>query len=150
MKTSLRLEAALNKLYTAFYNNTLFPECAKQCAVGNICNNTDSWKHFSDRHGSTILNYVGLVNQKFGKRFYGYSPFELLNIEAVFLEGCGYSLPLDYRGARPKNSTDKDILFNGLSAVVEFLCALDGIENIMADQVYSGYLKRTNLALEKV
>lgn len=131
MKTSSRLDQAINKLYNAFHNNMLHPECAKQCAVGNICNNTDSWKHFSDQHGSTKLNYVGLVNHKFGKRFYGYTPLELLKIEAVFLKACGYSLPLNHKGNQPENPTDKNILFNSLCAVVEFLCLLDGIENVM-------------------
>lgn len=131
MKTSSRLEQAINKLYNAFHNNTLHPECAKQCAVGNICNNTDSWKYLSDRHGSTQLNYIGLVNQNFGKRFYGYSPQELLNVEAVFLKACGYSLPLDHKGLRPDNPTDRDVLFRGLSAVVELLSQLDGIDDVM-------------------
>lgn len=92
---------------------------------------TDGWKNFSDAHGSTQLNYVGLVNQKFGKRFNGYSPLELLEIEATFLGACGYSLPLNYKNPKPENPTDKSVLFNGLSAVIEFLCELEGIENVM-------------------
>ncbi len=131
MKISNRLEHATKKLYDAFQNDTLHPECSKQCAVGNICNNTDSWKHFSDRHGSTKLNYVGLVNQNFGKTFYGYTPLELLKIEALFLKACGYSIPLDYRGIRPQNPTEKNILFNGLSEVIAFLCKLDNVNNVM-------------------
>ncbi len=131
MKISNRLEQAINKLYTAFHDHRLHPECAKQCAVGNICNNTDSWKHLSNRHGSTKLNYVGLVNQNFGRKFYGYSPQELIQIEAVFLKACGYSLPLDHKGIRPDNPEDKDVLFKGLSSVIAYLCQLDGIENVM-------------------
>jgi len=131
MHSTSRFEKAITKLYEAFHNGNLHPECAKQCAVGNICNNTDSWKHFSDWHGSIKLNYVGLVNQNFGRKFSGYSPQELLKIEAVFLKACGYSLPLDHKGIRPDNPTDKDVLFNGLSAVIAYLCELDGIENVM-------------------
>ena len=131
VKTPLRLEQAIRRLYTAFHNDKLHPECAKQCAVGNICDNTDSWKHLSDRHGSTKLNYVGIVNQNFGKKFFGYTPLELLQIEAIFLKGCGYSLPLNHNGTRPENPKDKNILFNGLSEVIEFLCALDNLENVM-------------------
>ena len=150
MKTSHRLQQAINKLYTAFHNDTLHPECAKQCAVGNICNNTDTWKHFSDRHGSTKLNYIGIVNQKFGKHFFGYTPQELLKIEAIFLKACGYSLPLNHQGKRPEEPTDKDILFNGLSAVIEFLCKIDGVENMMNQYKDLLHLKRTNFELENV
>jgi hypothetical protein len=93
--------------------------------------NTDSWKHLSDFHGSIALNYVGRVNQNFGRRFNGYTPLELLQIEAEFLEGCGYTLPLNRNGKKPDNPTDKEVLFNGLSKVVEFLCQLDGVDNVM-------------------
>jgi hypothetical protein len=131
MKTTKRLDAALNKLYTAFHNNTLNPECCIHCAVGNICDNTDSWKHLSDDHGSFRLNYIGLVHAKLGRKFYGYSPSELLKIEAEFLKGCGYKLPLNYRNAKPKNPTSKETTFKGLCAAVAYLCALDGVGNVM-------------------
>lgn len=131
MKTSARFDLAIQKLYSAFHNDTLNPECCKQCAVGNILNNTDAWKHLSDEHGSLALNYVGVVNQKFGKKFQGFTPLELLQIEATFLKGCGYSLPLHHHGEKPENPQNKDILFNGLCAVVEYLCKLEGINNIM-------------------
>ena len=131
MKTTIRFENALRKLYTAFHNNTLNPECCKQCAVGNILDNTDSWKHLSDDHGSLRLNYLGVVHQNLGRKFNGYSPLELLQIESVFLTACGYQLPFHHKHARPKNATDKNILFDGLYAVVTFLCELDGISNVM-------------------
>lgn len=129
--TSYRLEQAIKKLYTAFHNDTLHPECCKSCAVGNICDNTESWKYLSDTHGSIILNYVGRVNEAFGKKINGYTPSELLQIEAVFLQGCGYSLPLKRKSIRPKDPTSKEILFNGLCAVITFMCALDGVDNVL-------------------
>lgn len=131
MKTSFRLENAITKLYTAFHNGDLHPECCKSCAVGNILDNTDSWKHLSDTHGSVNLNYVGKVNEAFGRRMNGYTPSELLRIEATFLQGCGYVLPLRRKSKRPKDPTSKDTLFNGLCAVISFLCALDGVDNVM-------------------
>lgn len=131
MKTTKRLDAALEKLYTAFHNNTLNPECCKHCAVGNICNNTDSWKHLSDSHGSLQLNYVGVVNENLGRRLSGYLPSELLKIETAFLSGCGYTLPFDHSNKRPKSPTSKETLFKGLYKVVAVLCTLDGIENVM-------------------
>lgn len=81
MKTTPRLESALKKLYTAFHSDKLNPECCKQCAVGNILDQTDSWKHLSDSHGDLKLNYLGKVHQTLGRKFNGYSPFELLMIE---------------------------------------------------------------------
>ncbi len=128
---STRFEQAITKLYNAFHQGRLQPECACQCAVGNIVDNKDFWKHFSDDHGSLKLNYVGYINQEFGKRFNGYSPSELLQIEAAFLKGCGYSLPLRYNGVKPQRPNDKEIQFEGLSAAIEVLCKLDGLDNIM-------------------
>lgn len=157
MKTTPRFEKAIKKLYNAFHNDELHPECCKQCAVGNILDRTDSWKHFSDVHGATKLNYVGLVNQKFGKRFNGYSPHELLQIEAIFLKACGYQLPLHHNNIRPENPTDKHLLFKGLSAVIEFLCKLDGVSNVMDySKLFeirtdtSDHLNLTNSELENV
>lgn len=131
MKTPQRLENALQKLYNAFHDGTLHPECCKQCAVGNILDHSDGWKHLSDFYGSTVLNYVGMVNQNFGRRFNGYTPLELLQIEVEFLKGCGYELPLGRSKNKPQNPTDMEVLFNGLCKVIEFLCQLDGIENVM-------------------
>lgn len=131
MKTSVRLNLAIKKLYNAFHNNELHPECCKQCAVGNILDNKDSWKHLSDHHGAMELNYIGNVHQTLGRKFNGYTPLELLQIEATFLKACGYQLPLHHKNKKPKNPTDKDTLFNGLTEVVTLLCELDTIPNIM-------------------
>lgn len=131
MITTPRLESALRKLYTAFHNNTLNPECCKQCAVGNILDNKDSWKHLSDSHGDLNLNYIGRVHQTLGRQFNGYSPLELLKIEHIFLNACGFKLPLHYTNDKLKHTTDKAVLFDGLYAVISFLCKLDNIENVM-------------------
>lgn len=131
MKISKRLENAINKLYVAFHNNQLNPECCKHCAVGNICANTDSWKHLTDMHGSVELSYVGRVHEGLGRKFQGYSPMELLQIEATFLKGCGYTLPLNQDTKKPSDPTSKETLFNGLCAVVEYLCKLEGVKNVM-------------------
>lgn len=131
MKTSVRLDLAIKKLYNAFHNNELHPECCKQCAVGNILDNKDSWKHLSDHHGAMELNYIGNVHQTLGRKFNGYTPLELLQIEATFLKACGYQLPMHHKNKKPKNPTDKDTLFNGLTEVVTLLCELDTIPNIM-------------------
>lgn len=131
MKTTPRFDTAITKLYKAFHNDTLNPDDCKKCAVGNLLDHTDSWQYLTDKHGSTRLNYIGIVHQNLGRRFQGYTPLELLLIEASFLKGCGYT-GLD-RGPlrRPENSRDKETLFNGLCEVVNILCQLDDIPNLM-------------------
>lgn len=131
MKTSLRFENAINKLYRAFHENTLNPDKFCQCAVGNILDNKEHWQYLTDKHGSVKLNYVGLVHQNLGRRFNGYTPMELLKIESAFLEGCGYTGLHKGRLVRPDDITDKDVLFNGLCKVVTTLCHLDGIQDVL-------------------
>ena len=131
MNNSPRFDTAITKLYNAFHNNRLNPECCKQCAVGNILDNTDSWKHLSDHHGAIELNYLGKVHETLGRKFNGYSPLELLKIEATFLKACGYTIPLHHKNNKPPNTTNKDVLFLGLVAVIEFLCQLDNVANIL-------------------
>ena len=132
MKTTKRFDLAIQKLYQAFHNNTLNPDDCKLCAVGNILDNNDYWKHLTDKHGSTKLNYLGKLHQNLGRRFNGYSPLELLSIEKAFLKGCGYKgFSKDNRLYRLENLTDKNTLFNGLNSVVTYLCELDGIVDIM-------------------
>ena len=131
MKTTRRLEQALIKLYNAYHNNLLNPEDCKACSVGNILDNHDSWKHLTEGHGSLKLSYVGRVHENLGRKFNGYTPLEILQIEKVFLDACGFSTPLCHYNKRPKNPTSKDILFDGLSAVIALLCEFDNIKNVM-------------------
>lgn len=131
MNTPKRLEQALVKLYNAFHNNELNPECCSACAVGNILDNIDSWKHLANEHGSLQLSYIGRTHQRLGRKFNGYSPKELLQIEKIFLEACGLKTPLCHYNQKPQNPRNKEILFNGLCAVVNYLCELDGIANVM-------------------
>jgi len=130
MKTTKRFDQAVNKLYTAFHNNSLQPDSCRRCAVGTILDNNDAWRHLSDEHGSLQLNYVGHVNQNLGKRFNGYSPLELLEIEMEFLKNCGYTLPIEQNKNQPKK-IKKKVLFKGLEAVVAKLCQFDQIPNVM-------------------
>ncbi|MFP4845248.1 Na(+)-translocating NADH-quinone reductase subunit F [Winogradskyella sp. PE311] len=130
MKTSNRFNNAISNLYKAFHNDTLNPNDCKQCAVGNILNNKDNWKHFTDIHGSIQLNYIGLVHQNLGRKFNGYTPIELLKIENSFLRSCGYELGKNHC-YKPEMNFNKIILFNGLCEVVSLLCQFDGIPNVM-------------------
>lgn len=151
METTKRFDQAIKKLYNAFHNNTLNPLCCYHCAVGNIVDNKDFWKHLSNYNGSLQLNYVGLVNQSFGKRFNGYSPLELLQIEMVFLKSCGFKLPLQNNFRKLKKPIDKDVLFKGLSAVVALLCHFDRLPNVMdCSKLFEYEAKKENSQLEKV
>ena len=130
MNTSNRFDNAISKLYNAFHDKTLNPDDCKYCAVGNILDHKESWKHLTDKHGSVQLNYVGLVHQNLGRKFNGYSPIELLLIESAFLNGCGYYTTTNNRLRKPSIIND-DVLFNGLCAVVSMLCFLDDIKDLM-------------------
>lgn len=128
MKTSKRFDRAIKKLYTAFHENTLNPECCYQCAVGNICDNTDTWKYLTEAHGSNTLSELGRLNERFGRRVFGYRPSELLRIETAFLEACGYEVPFQ----KSKNEIpSKDVLFDGLVAAVAVLCDIENIPRVM-------------------
>lgn len=149
MKNSARFDLAIQKLYKAFYNNELHPECCKQCAVGSILDNKDSWKHLSDDHGSLKLNYVGQVNEAFGKRFNGYKPSELLLIEQTFLLGCGFKVPLNHQNDKPKDTPDKSLLFQGLCDVVALLCKLEDVPNILNTTEFEYLLNTTSIKQQK-
>ena len=131
MKMTPRLVRAIGKLYEAFHNHTLQPESPCHCAVGNILDQWEAWRHCTDLHGSGQLNYVGKVNEAFGKRFNGYRPSELLQLEKVFLTSCGYELPIRGWNARPKHPLNQDILFGALCETVAYLCQLDGVADVM-------------------
>jgi hypothetical protein len=130
METSKRFNQALEKLYNAFHENRLNPLSCTQCAVGTILDNNHYWKEFSNYNGTLQLNYVGLVHQRLGRKFNGFTPLELLQIEKVFLQACGYAVPLhQYTFTNKKKNKDK--LFKGLEAVVAQLCTFDNIPNVM-------------------
>lgn len=130
METSKRFTQAVEKLYNAFHENRLNPLSYTQCAVGTILDNNHYWKEFSDYNGTLQLNYVGLVHQRLGRKFNGFTPLELLKIEQVFLKACGYSVPLhQYKFTNKKRNKEK--LFKGLEAVIAQLCIFDNIPNVL-------------------
>lgn len=134
MQTPSRFDKALNALYEGFYNGQLHPEDACRCAVGTICGGWSSWRYFSDQHGSLQLNYVGRTHQVLRRRYKGYLPSELLSIEAAFLKGCGYDLPLDSKRKRPGSPADLDLIYSGLLAAIAELCRLEGKTDLLPTQ----------------
>ncbi len=134
-----RTEKAINRLYTAFHKGELHPNCHCKCAVGNILNQADFWAAFSDSIGERNLSYVGRVNQLLGRRFEGFTPQELLDIEAVFLKRLRFE-------ANGKFSYNQDDLFYGLEAVIKYLCKLDHEPNLLCIEELLDYQpKKTSL-----
>lgn len=124
MKTSERFTNAVTKLYNAFHKGELNAMDACCCAVGNICDNSDTWIFIAeynmarfDRDGLTAIKKTG------------YSVKEILNIEIKFMYGLLWDEKLT--GKENHNHKDEDGQFKGLCALVEYLCELEGIPNVM-------------------
>lgn len=137
MKTPERFDRAIKALVKGFFNETLIATDTCACAVGNIV-----------AYGAKIVlkkeSYIfGLDGKPLMQRYYngydvaawfiaihhgiitesalensrdsGYSFDELRQIEEAFM-------------INRDGSTDTERIFNGLIAVVEVLCEIDGIE----------------------
>jgi len=117
-----RFTDAVSKLYNAFHKGELNALDCKYCAVGNICDNNESWGDVSCV-SLKMENYIGEAKQVIDNT--GYTPIELRNIEAVFV--CG-NVNGEYWG---DISHSKEEQFKGLCAVVQYLCELDNIPNVM-------------------
>lgn len=124
MKTQLtpRLEHSIAVLYNAFHNGTLNAFKCKACAVGNIVGHGDWKMHYcGEIHRGYLLTekdkYFKFPENKF------YSNPEIMEVERVFL--------MEWAKENGGSGTDKEIQFKGLYAVIEYLCELDGVENVM-------------------
>jgi len=118
MKTTKRFENAVTKLYNAFHDGTLDSFDCSHCAVGNMCDNTDDWataRVSFDSEWDYRKNSAIMAASKTG-----YSLFELSKVEKIFVEIVPFHL-----------RENKETQFKGLCAVVEYLCELDNIPNIM-------------------
>jgi len=128
MKLPIRLENAITKLYNAFHNNELQASCCMSCAVGNICDGDYRWADFfgyltEDDNEEEIITgirqrYELTSTENYSKN--GYSGQELSEVEFIFLK--------QFIGFK---ESDKNAQFKGLCAVVEYLCELDNIPNVM-------------------
>jgi len=120
MKTySERFEKAVSKLYKAFHDDDLnFGDCSA-CAVGSIVGHGE-W-YLSSPLEIWSGNYELPLEADIQENNSGYSIIELSNIERIFI--------LAFKDSFDPN--DKESQFKGLCAVVEYLCELEGIENIM-------------------
>lgn len=113
-----RLEKAITKLYTAFHEEKLNPHKNCACAVGQLVGH-GNWLFGSFRSLSIGEENKGHFN---GPNPSGYSLIELRQVEKVFL------MEWIKTGSRAQN---KETQFKGLCAVIEYLCELDGIPNVM-------------------
>ena len=109
-----RLETAVTKLYNAYHNNELDAYQCSACAVGNILG-----------HGAWLLHvpcedhFFASSHPYITNNCSGYSIIELMNVERLFLT--------EIVGSKQTKETQ----FNGLEAVVKYLCELEGVENFM-------------------
>ena len=123
-----RFTDAVTKLYTAFHNNELNKMYCEQCAVGSIVGSS-SWADLLPKYGSLNIARCDdtfykkhepnrIINSIQSVKKTGYSINELEKVENVFM----YS---------HNSCQGKDGQFIGLCAVIEYLCKLDNIPNIL-------------------
>lgn len=129
MKTTERFENAVTKLYNAFHYGELKLSNCTACAVGNICDNKSEWFSPIIEIKKSIYNYAEtfeiIENDTIKKS--GYSAFELSMIETKFAYGVNYANGED----KGWTMETKETQFNGLCKVIEYLCELDNIPNVM-------------------
>jgi hypothetical protein len=134
MKTTKRFEDAVTKLYTAFHNGELDAMDCEHCAVGNMCDNSSEWAN-----GRGDMRYFGQSN-RISNSFInktGYSNKELIKIEHIFLFGGDNTFfrnTISNTSVTWGHSTKQeqlDLQFKGLCAVIEYLCELDNIPNVL-------------------
>lgn len=118
MITTVRFDNAVSKLYKAFHDGSLDAMDCKMCAVGNMCDNKGEWDYLGvfysrDKRESMFQEANILISKT------GYSVEELIKIESLFIDACDL------------DKGTKDQQFKGLCAVVEYLCELDNIPNVM-------------------
>lgn len=119
MKTTKRFDNAVTKLYNAFHNGTLNAFDCSKCAVGNICDNQLEWQNvILNVNNYAIENYKGLTKSIIDKT--GYTYRELGRIEELFVQ--------EHMNSIVNTKQDE---FKGLCKVVEYLCELDNIPNVM-------------------
>jgi hypothetical protein len=127
MKLPIRLENAITKLYPAFHNGLLDALDCGMCAVGNMCNGGVNWdsnplfarNKIFGAYCKEIITDEEIAEGIKEIQSTGYSAEELANVELIFLNAC------------ERRKGTKEQQFKGLCAVVEYLCELDNIPNVM-------------------
>ncbi|MGB2525664.1 Na(+)-translocating NADH-quinone reductase subunit F [Flagellimonas sp. SN16] len=125
-----RFEKAVTKLYRAFHEGTLNAFSCEACAVGNIAGGK-GWSGLAVPERVNVLkhDYMQIVNKGGDIDDYNYpegleySPSALYQVELRFLTV--------WEDAKNPDGRNKELQFKGLCAVVEYLCELDNIPNVM-------------------
>ena len=135
-----RFDEAIKALVKGFFNGTLAKGTCRACAVGNIVANAIGVEPFLPKGQSFKnmrgINWFGVIYpHEIGFRDIlegekeiantGYSEHEISEIEQVFENNTEidcFLYPLDYK-SDPKIIKDQ---YNGLMAVVDVLCELEG------------------------
>lgn len=134
MKTTKRFDNAVIKLYNAFHENRLVAMDCTACAVGNLCDNSRAWIDHPILSEARALDETNINEFVDVPNIMGtnYSALELAQIENLFM--FGYKLEINYKKKdciSIKFPDLKERHFVGLCAVIEYLCELDNIENVM-------------------
>lgn len=126
-KHSERFTQAVTKLYNAFHKGELNAMNACCCAIGNLCDLNSGWRQIIPT--KTMSYSIPLEWQIYT----GYSQIELYNIESTFMRGTKNHTHKHIVNWHPStiNNDNKEGQFKALCAVVEYLCELEGIPNIM-------------------
>lgn len=141
MEHSNRFKQAVTKLYNAFHSGELNAFDCEKCAVGNICNGRKEWAQSSSVF-FIKSEYKGECKTVIDRT--GYSAIELFKIERLFMHGklvgdnlkqkrSKYSDLISSHSAYFECNYEKlkEQQFYGLLAVIEYLCELECIPNIM-------------------
>jgi hypothetical protein len=134
MKTTKRFEESATKLYNAFNEGTLNAFDCKACAIGSMLGTGENWVMHCTWFGelSTCKAYKTLESLYKAPIHKDYSEEELFNVEEVFLREWVKADKLNSAHGR-----DKEIQFNGLMAVLNYLAELDNIQSI--EQQYNKF-----------
>lgn len=116
MKTTKRFDNAVTKLYNAFHNGELNWSDCRKCVIGVLCNGDRRWHQVLNSGNVYLKNYTGELKQLIDRT--GYNTSDLAKIEQLFLTY-----------ATGVGQTEDN--YKGLCAVVEYLCELDNIPNVM-------------------
>lgn len=122
MKITERFDRAIKSLYEAFHFGELKKQNCKACAVGNMVGGRTEWHvaiYFMRQLGPNIDYHIiqpGYFVPEIKKGLLqiegtGYSYLQIMNIEELF------------------ESSESE--FDGLCKIIEYLCGIEGIPNIM-------------------
>lgn len=138
MKHSERFTNAVTKLYNAFHKGELNAWDCQKCCVGSMCDGNPSWSYLRiDGFNTGAANYI-TTSPYFEEALEcaentGYTGIQIVEIENIFLDS--------FEGLT--KFKDKDYQFKGLCAVIEYLCELEGIPNIMDYKMLFEYDKES-------